>query len=56
MPFIGARVKLHVVVVLLVVDLAENQLQQFPEGLGFLESLIAGDIVVTAAKSKQQGI
>ena len=56
MPFIGASVKLHLVALLLVVDLAEDQFQQFPERLRFLKSLVARDVVVTATESEQQGI
>src|SRR5690606_31865984 len=54
--FMATGVELHLVIVAFVVYLAEDQFQQFPESLWLLETLIASDIVVAAAKREQQGV
>ena len=54
--FFRGGVELNFVGAALVVDLAEDDLQQLPKGFRFLKSLISSDVIVAAAKCKKQSI
>ena len=56
LPFGGAGVKFQIGVFPLIVDLAENELEQFPKGLWLLQPLVARDVIVAAAESKKQRV
>lgn len=56
MPLRSTGKKLHIIVMLLVVDFAKDEFQQFPKRLRFLETLIACDIVVAAPEGEQERV
>ena len=56
MAFVRSGKKFDLIAMALVVDLAKDQFEEFPEGLGLLESLIARDVVVASPERKKQGI
>ena len=50
MSLVCGSVELHLVVVPLVVNFTKDELQQFPKCLGFLETLIACNVIVATAE------
>lgn len=53
---VGRRVEFNNVVLPLVVNLAEDKLEQFPKRLRLLQTLIAGDVIVAAAKGEEKRV
>ena len=54
--FVRGSEKLYLITVTLIVNLAEDQLQKFPERLRLLQPLIACDVVVTPPKREEERV